>query len=259
MSADSLCNIENAREAYRRGIEFLALGKPSKAIPLLEKAVKLNFEMEEAKSALAEAKSGLLWSSPKFCSKCQKLLEPASEYPILKYENFCPRCGQAQSFDKEVLINMMELFTKLIFLGVYIIALLFFVAMPNLQLVKGGVWFVVWNPLAGGVFLAASFTPIFITFFLLTNDPWGNHSLRFINFTFFEPMRDSNPSLYLAASILLLVISVYLFFFIMLTPFLTVHRKGMWMAANHQKKLLIYTFILCGFIIAVRMANGVFY
>ena len=258
VSVDSSCNTENAREAYCKGIKFLALGKPAKAISLLEKALKLNFEMEEAKSALSEAKSGLSWSSPKFCSKCQKLLEPTSEYPILQYEGFCPRCGQAQSFNKEVLINMMELFTKLIFFGVYILALLFFVAMPNTQLLPSGLVWVAWNPLAEGVFLSASFTPIFITFFLLTNDPWGNYSLRLINFTFFEPLLNNHP-LYLAASILLLITSVYLFFFLMLTPFLTVHRKGMWMEAKHQKRLLICTFIVCGFIIAMRMVNSVFY
>jgi len=254
--ANSSRDVEDAKKEYDRGVRLLTLGKPSKAIPFLEKALELNSEMEEAKSALSEAKSGLIWSSPRFCSKCQKLLEPVSEYPHTKYEDFCPRCGEIQGFDKEALIGIVEIFTKLVFFGVYIVAVLFFLAMPDFQLVST-IWILAWNRLADGVFLAMSFIPMVIAFFVLTNDPWGN-SLSFINFAVFDPLR-SNPPLYLAASILLLVASVYLYFFFMLTPFLAVHRKGMWVTARHQKKILICTSVFCGFVIAVRMVNGVFY
>jgi len=254
--ANSACNMEDAENAYNKGVEFLTLGKPSKAIPFLQEALKLNFGREEVKSALSEARSGLMWSSPKFCSKCKKLLEPISEYPYLKYENFCPRCGETQSFDKEEFISVMEFSTKLIFFGVYILLLLIFCAIPNLQLTLTGIWYL-WNPLVNGVFLAISFSPIVVMFFVLINDPWGS-SLSSINLQFFAPLR-SSPPLYLAVSILLLLTTVYLYFFFLLTPFLAVHRKRTWISVKHQKKLLMYTSIFCGFIIFVRMACGVFY
>jgi phage FluMu protein Com len=253
---NSAYDLDDAKKEYNKAVEYLIQGKPSKAIPLLEKALIINPALEEASSALEEARNGLKWSSPKFCPKCIKLLTPKSGYPYLKYENFCPRCGHLQNFDKEILISTVEFFTKLIFIGVYIIALLIFCAMPNLQLTLTGIWYL-WNTLVEGVFLAVSFTPIFTIFLILINDPWGS-SLASINLDYFRPLR-SNAPVYLGISILLLMITVYLYFFFMLTPFLAVHRKRMWLTAAHQKKVSIYTLILCGSIVLVRVANGIFY
>jgi hypothetical protein len=253
--SNSSSNISEAEEAYEKGVELLTLGKPSKAIPLLEKSLKLNSK-EEVKSALLEAKNGLMWSSPKFCVKCKKLVEPTSQYPNLEYDGFCPRCGQELNFDKELAISYLEFFTKLIFFGIYIVAVLVFCAMPNPQLTLTGIW-VIWNRLVSGVVLAISFTPIVTMFLILINDPWGV-SLRYLIFGFFDPL-GSNPPLYFVASVLVLGVTIYLYFFLLFTPFLAVHKKRMWISWKHQKKLLIYTAIFCGIVIVPRIASRVFY
>jgi hypothetical protein len=252
---NSLPNISEAEETYKKAVEFLRLGKPLKAIPLLEKSLTLNSK-EEVKSALFEAKKGLMWSSPRFCPKCNKLLEPLSQYPRLEYDNFCPRCGQEQNIDKELVISYLEFFTKLIFFGIYIVAVLFFCAMPNPQLTMTGIW-VIWNRLDSGVVLALSFTPIVTIFLIVINDPWGIY-LRYFIFGFVESL-GINPPLYFIVSVLLLLVTIYVYFFFLLTPFFAVHKKRMWISWEHQKKLLMYTAIFCSIVIIPRIASRVFY
>jgi phage FluMu protein Com len=256
MSSSSSYIAENAKEKYKKGVEFLKLGKPLKAIPLLEKALESEPKFEEANFALHEAKKGLLWGSPQFCHDCGKLLEPLSEYPYLKFEEFCPKCGEIQNLEKEEIISAFEVLTKMVLFGVLGILLLIFCAMPNLQLTFTGIWYL-WNHLSEGIFLAMNYTPIIIVFLILINDPWG-FTISKINFHVFVPLRN-NPALYFAVSVLFLIFVVYVYFFLLLTPFLAICRKNLWKTWSHQKKLLVYTLIFSGFIVLVRIASGVFY
>jgi len=248
--------IDKAEELYKLGIrELNEYRNISKAIQYFEEALALNPYLEKAKFAIQEAKEGLKWKPAIFCEKCGKLQTPKSEYPSLDFESFCQNCGNPVNLNREKYIGIGELVTKLISFGTFLVFILIFLAMPNLQVTTEGI-FLLWNSILDGVFLALTLTPVVILFLIVINDPWA---FTFYKIKAFLEGPKGNMPLRLISGLLVLFAALYTYFFLLLTPFLAMHKKGIWRSIKHQKKVLKYTLIIFGLILTIRFLSGVFY
>lgn len=257
-SANNMHNnkIHEAENHLKKGIDLLKKQKPREAIPSLNMALKLNPSLEEAKLALKDAIEGLKWNTWHFCRKCGKLITPNRGYPLVEIEGFCPRCGQSTPTMKEELISQVELVAKLVSFGIFPVVVFIFCGMPNWRYIYPyGVGYA-WNSLAAGIIRAAQFTPIVILFLIVINDPLAFSISKPLDYLF-GPLVDS--PLYLFAALPFLFLIMYLYFLLLLTPIITIHKKGLWRSKKHQKTILLYTSIFVGLITTIRIASGVLY
>jgi len=255
-SADNMHNnkIHEAEKHFKKGIDLLKKQKPREAIPSLNMALKLNPSLGEAKLALEDAIEGLKWNTWHFCRKCGKFITPKRGYPLVEIEGFCSRCGQSTPAVKEELISQVELVAKLVSFGIFPIVVFIFCGMPNWQHIYPYRVGYAWNPLTGGIIRAAQFTPIVILFLIVINDPLAFSISEPFDYLF-GPLVDSPLYLFAAFSFLFLI--VYLYFLLLLTPIVTIHKKGLWRSKKHQKNILLYTSIFVGLIATIRIASGV--
>lgn len=256
ISAHNMHNnkIHEAEKHFKKGINLLKKQKPREAIPSLNMALKLNPSFEEAKLALKDAVEGSKWNTRHFCRKCGKLITPKRGYPLVEIEGFCPTCGQSTPAIKEEIISHIELVVKLISFGIFPIVVFIFCGMPNWQHIYPYRAGYAWNTLAGGIIRAAQFTPIVILFLIVINDPLAFSISEPLDYLF-GPLVDSPLYLFAAFSFLFLI--VYLYFLLLLTPIVTIHKKGLWRSKKHQKNILLYTSIFVGLIATIRIASGV--
>lgn len=244
-----------AEEQYKRGLELLKKQKPKEAIQALNMALMLDPSSQEAKLVLKDATEALEWSSCCFCQNCAKLLTPKTGYPWIEIDQFCPRCGQPVSTQKEVLISYAELIIKLVLFGIFPIGVLIFCGMPIWRYVYPYGMAIAWNRLTDGILLAAQLTLLVHVFLVVINDPWA-HSLSAINYLL-SPL--GNSPLYFLAALLILFLVMYLYFFLLLTPILAIHKRGLWKDKKHHKPIFLYSLILVGLIAIIRIASGVIY
>jgi len=249
-------NAAMINELYEKGIMLLEEGKISEAVEALKKALELKPDFKEARFVLHELEEAEKWNVKHFCRKCGKLLTPSSEFPWLRFTNFCPNCGQIVNLGREEMIALGELFIKFISFGPFLLFLLIFCAIPFRQATLTGIWRL-WNPLIDGILLAVTFTPIVVIVLLIIGDPWGS-GVRQVYFATFNPLK-SFPHLFFVVSLILLFIAIYLYYFLLLTPFLAMHKKGVWRSRKNHKKILKYSIFFFGFIVFVRILSGIFY
>jgi len=251
----SKVKIRESREHFEAGLSFLKNQNPSKAVPELQKATILDPTFKEAKIALSEARESLNWNSYYFCPKCGKFIEPDKEYPQLDIKGFCPRCLTIVPTRKELIINHAEIATKLVLFGVLPILIFFFCGIPYPQHTPPYRISIRWSRLSTGIISALTFTPAVYLFLMLINDPWA-YTLGGINWMINSIQ---NPSLYFLAATAFLFLIMYIYFLLLLTPIMTLHKRGMWRRKKHQKKLFLYTSLYTAFILLIRASSGVFY
>lgn len=251
----TLTKVQESRKHFEAGVELLKKQNPHKAIPELLKAVTLDPSFEKARTVLEEAKESITWNSYYFCPNCGKFIEPNEAYPEVKISGICPRCQAKVPTWKELVINYAEISIKLLMFGILPILILIFCGMPYMQHNPPHGITIKWSPLPLGVITALTFTPIVFLFLLLINDPYG-YSLGTISL-----MLNSinNPILYLLAAIIFLYLIMYIYFFLLLTPILALHKKGIWRKSEHQKRILLCTSLYTSLIILVRAISGVLY
>lgn len=244
---------EEALSSYDIGLQLLKEQKPAEAILYLQKAVKINHQLKEAKNALEDVLEALSWNASYFCRKCGKAIFPNSSYPFLNIDGFCPKCGESVPTQKEMVISALEVGLKLFFFGIFPILIFLFCGVPNYQFIpRKGTVEVTWNDLTDGIFQAMAFTPIMLFIMILINDPdliWK------INYYMFSPFQGQA---YFIVGLLFLFFVIYIYFFILLTPIIALHKKGLWKTKEHQKKMLIYTAIFAGIIAVIRVSFGIF-
>lgn len=244
---------KSALTEYEIGIEFLRKQKLKEAIFHIKKALEINPHFKEAKETLEDASEALKWNTRYFCSKCGKLVLPNSPYPYLTIDGYCPRCGEYVPTIKEEIISAAEIILKLALFGIFPILVLWFCGMPNFQVFpERGVVTSDWNDLTDGIFTAAAFTPLMLLIMLFLNNPY---LLTLLNAYLFRPFQGFS---YFIVGVFFLFFVVYVYFFLMLTPFFAMHPKGLWKNKEHQKQILIFTLIFASFIVILRMASGVF-
>ena len=246
---------ELAKKHFDTALESLKRQKPDKAIPELLQALKLNPLFEEAKNALEEALESIEWTSFYFCPKCGKYIRPEKQYPELRISTICPRCGASLPTKREMILNYIEFSLKLIAFGMLPILILIFCGMPYIQHSPPYSITIKWSPLPLGIISALTFTPAIFLFLLLINDPEA-YTLGFIASTLNSI---ENPILRFITSALFLFLTMYVYFFLIFTPMITMHPSGLWMRRNHQKKIVICSFLFTGLIIIIRTSSGVFY
>ena len=245
-----------AQKLFSKGMELLKMGKPREAAKRLMKALELNPDFPEARYALEEALEALNWNSFYFCNECGKLALPKSSYPWLQIDGFCPRCGNSLPTKKEELLAFTELAVKAVLFGIFPVVTFLFCAIPYLQLdpqlkiVK-----VMWNAFYDGLYMAATFTPIVLIGLYLFGDPEG-YTLRNFNYYTFASL--PTPIDFVAALLFFLVL-VYLYFLLMLTPIISLHKIGMWKSKEHQKTVWTFTLIYWGIIALIRISFGATY
>jgi len=240
---------------YKTGLELLKKQQPKEAIPALNKAVKLDASFDEAKSSLEDAVEALNWSNWYFCRNCGKFVRPEKGYPWVEIDDFCPRCGNSVPTQKEVLISHVEIAVKLVFFGIFPLLVFIFCGMPYWQHVYPYSVKIVWSRIIDGIITAANFTLIVHVFLVMINDPWA-YSLTSIK-NLLNPLQ--NSPLYFLAEISILFLLMYLYFLLILTPILTIHKKGLWKDRKHQKSIILYTSMFVGLIVIIRVASGAAY
>lgn len=244
---------KTAKTEYENGIRLLSKQKPKEALRHLKKALELNPHFEEAKHALDDALEALTWNAWYFCKKCGKLILPNSLYPYLTIDGYCPRCGEFAPTFKEEIISVVEIAVKIALFGIFPILVFIFCGIPSLQLIPKKMTVEVdWYPLTDGIFMAANLTPLIMLLMLFLNDPY---LLQETNYLLFGKLDDA--SYFIAGSLFFFMI-MYLYFFVLLTPFFTLHKRGLWKSRVHQKQILIFTAIFVGVILVARMSFGVF-
>ena len=245
---------QKGKGKYQKGIELLKEQKPADAIPYLSEAVQVNPDLQDAKISLQEAKEGLEWNVWHFCKECGKLILPNKGYPLVDINGFCSRCGSSVNTQREVFIGAAEILIKMILFGIFPILVFIFCGMPNYQLIpEKGIVAAAYNDLTDGTFSAAAFTPLLLALMSAINDPWALAKLNGLLFS-----RLQSTPFYFLGAILFLFLAIYLYFFLLLTPFVTIHRRTQWRSKQHQKLILICTIILFALVMAPRIASGIF-
>ncbi len=243
-----------AEMKYKKGVELLKGQKPRDAIPYLSEAVQANPNLQDARFALQEAIDASKWNVSYFCKECGKLILPNAKYPMLNINGFCSRCGSWVNTQREIAFGAIEIITKVILFGIFPVLVFIFCGMPNYQFIpEKGTVESAWNDLPDGTFSAAAFTPLMLIILSIINDPWA---LTKLNFLLFAPLLGTPH--YFLAGMLLLFLALYLYFFLLWTPFITIHRRAQWRSKQHQKILLLYTVIVFACVMVPRIVSGVF-
>lgn len=246
MSENSLRHLNRkqmrAEKLTQEGIELLKEQKPREAIKRLMKAVELNPQLKEARTAFEEAMESLKWNAACFCRNCGKLLLPRSEYPVFQIDEFCPRCGEPVSVIKEQIIAFAELALKFLLFGIFPISVFLFCGVTA-------------TPLYEGIRSALTFTPIVLALLFLYDDPNARSIQEFNYYTF-----ASLPSpLDFITALLFLFLLLYLYCLLMFTPMVTIHKIGFWKKGEHQKRILAISLAYTGIIGLIRVASGTIY
>jgi hypothetical protein len=247
---------DDATKILKDGMSFLRAGKISEAEECFREALKWKQNVDKALFVLNEIQEGKKWSAKCFCGNCGKLIVPEDSYPRLTFSSFCPNCGRSVDTSKEEFIALFEFLTKIVAFGVFLPILIIFCCIPFRQATMSGIWYL-WNPLLDGIFSAMSFTPIIIVTLLLIGDPWG-FTLQHMHALIFNFAKNNFAARFLISASLLFIV-LYIYFFLLLTPFFAAHRRGLWRSMAHQKKLLFYTFLIFVIIMLIRIGAGVFY
>lgn len=251
---------QKAKQLYNEGLELLKQQKPREALSFLKKAFDLDRDSEEVRRSLTDAQEGLKWNVAYFCRTCGAFIRPEKEYPTLKINGFCPRCGNSVPTQKEDIISFTELAVKALLIGIFPLLIFVFAGMPNFQISPNMVIGARWNALSDGIFLSLSFTPLVVILQVLF-DPQGI-GLWWLNYHIggvFEPLKNIHILLYFASQVFLLFVALYTYFFVMLTPMFALHKKGKWKERKHQKQLIIYASLIVIVIAAFRASSGIFY
>jgi len=231
-----------AEKLTQEGIELLKEQKPREAIKRLMKALELNPQLKEARTAFEEAMESLKWNTAYFCKNCGKLLLPRSEYPMFQIDEFCPRCGRPASVIKEEIIAFAELALKFLLFGIFPIAVLLFCGVTR-------------TPVYEGIRSALTFTPVVLALLFLYDDPNAKSIQEFNYYTF-----ASLPSpIDFTMALLFLFFLVYLYCLFMFTPIVTIHKIGLWKKREHQRKILAISLAYTGVVGLIRVACGAIY
>jgi len=250
--------VEKAEQQYHLGLEFLKKQKPNEAIRFLNAAVELNPSHEEAQTALRGASEGLNWNRAYFCEECGGFVKPEKDYPLIKFDGVCQRCGQTVSTRFERTIGNAELFTKILLFGMFPAATLIFAVIP-MWISRSGAFILDLPPLLSAIPTGMSLTPFFFVL-LSTLDPTGTllDQMYYGIFESIQPLETIHPLLFLAAETVILFAAIYLCLLFLFTPTFYIHRKGFWKNKKRQKTLLLITSMCIVIVVLWRLSVGKF-
>jgi len=248
---------EKARQQFCRGQTLLKEKKPKEAIPLLKESLRINPSDRETQAALQDALEALNWSTTYFCQNCGGFIKPERDYPEIKFDGLCPRCGHGISTRLEKTIGFTELSLKLIMFAIFPMVTLVFCIFPMWTYKWGGFYYKL-APILSVIYAAINLTPAFILL-LHAFDPTGESSTLALSsiYEFLSPLERVHPALFFTAEILILFIVIYLSLLFILTPIIYIHRKGYWKNKQHQKRIIIITSIYVALVVLRRVTSGV--